>query len=268
MSTLTFYVSGIIETLGDKHGINIGCENMDDYLCYGLSITSQQTITQFLNKHRDLFDYLILDDVIENEPQIRLIRRPTGTDLEIDAVVKQQDCIFTSVDTPVIQFQRTDPMSLPREVEVQYISYDRGFAVNTQYACNEGARVQQAIMSIQSDFILSDAVARELAYAALYRMWARQLAVSFQHPDLTIEPGDIVQVEADQGVFVVEITQSMITKEPNSQSGMGRINQLQGQVFLTRRGAAPLPGTVSTSTKLGVFHLAISPTVSGVGEAA
>lgn len=264
--TQQFYVSGIFETIGSKCGVNIGCDGMDDDMCYGIVISSQATVTQLLNKHKGIYNFLILDDIIDGIPIIRLIKRAVGDDLEVDAIINQADCIPPDDKTPAIQFTRVDPMSLPRSVELQYISFDRNFAINTQYAHNEGAKTQQAIMSVQSDFILTDAVARKLAYDLLYRMWQQQLTISFEHRDLTLEPGDVVQIQTDAGVYVIQILTSMITKEPNDSSGSGRTNLLSGQLLLTRRGGTTItPGQVNTSSSIGVFHLYTSPTLTFVG---
>jgi len=266
--TQTFYVSGIFETVGTKFGLNIGCDfDANTDMCYGLVVTSQQTVAQFLSKHQPLYNYLILDDIIDGIPTIRLIRRAVGADLEIDTVVKQSDCIPAGQGAPAINFSRVDPMALPRQVELQYVSWDRNFAINTQYAVNQGAKAQQSIMSVQCDFILDDATARTLAYDLLFRIWSQQLSLTFEHPDLTIEPSDIVQVNADQGSFVVQITTSMITKEPMDNSGIGRTNQLTGQLLLPRRsGVTVSPGQVSTVSSTGAFHTYSNPTISFVGE--
>lgn len=267
MTFQQFYVSGIFETIGAKCGVNIGCDGMETDQCYGVVISSQETVTQFLNKHKGIYNYLILDDVINGIPVIRLIRRAVGGSLVIDATVLQKDCIPQDVNTPAIQFNRVDPMSLPRSVELQYISFDRNFAMNTQYAHNEGAKTQQAVLSVQCDFILSDATARKLAYSLLYRMWQQQLSVSFEHPDLTIEPADIVELQSDAGTFLVQILTSMITKEPNSNTGPGRTNQLSGQMLLARTGGTTInPGQANTASSIGAFHLYISPTFDFIGD--
>src|SRR5260221_132159 len=135
--TQQFYVSAILETIGTKFGINIGCDGLDTELCYGVVVSSQQTVTQFLTKHKGLYNYLMLDDIINGVPVVRLISRAVNADLSIDTTIKQADCITQGANTPAIQFKRVDPMSLPRSVEVQYISFDRAFAVNTQYAHND-----------------------------------------------------------------------------------------------------------------------------------
>ena len=262
-----FFVSGIMETLGDKFGLNIGCDWDDDSdLCYGVVVTSQQTVTQFLTKHRSLYNYLILDDIVDGSSMIRLVRRAVNADLEIDVVINQKDCIPRTTDQPAILYHRTDPVSLPRSVELQYVSFDRGYATNTQYATNEGARVQQAVLSLQCDFILDDATARALAYDTLYRMWQQGLTVAFEHPDLRIEPSDIVQIVTDQGTFVIQILSSLITKEPMDQSGIGRTNQLTGQLLRTRKGVSIAPGQVNSSSSTGVFHTYITPTIDFVGS--
>ncbi len=262
---IQFFVSGILAQLGTRYALNVGCDGIDD-LCWGVLINSQTVFSQFLTKHAGPYNYLILDDMIDGAPMIRLVKRAVNADLVIDAAVNQKDFIVADPNSePAIKYSRKDPASLPRTVELQYISFDRDFAVNTQYARNEGARVQQNIYSASVDFVLSDDQARAMAYDLLWRMWRQQLSVSFNHPDLTIEPIDIVQVTSDQGVFVIQVLTSLITKEPNGAEGGGRINQITGNLLLTRQGTIINPGQVNTSSSIGAFHLNVNPTVQGIG---
>jgi hypothetical protein len=265
--SIQFFVAGIFEQLGQRFSINVGTDGLESDLCWGVVLNSQAVYSQFLTKHAGPYNYLIMDDIVNGAPMIRLIRRAVNAGIEIDAAVNQKDCIFRSPDQPVIKYNRVDPSSLPRTVELQYISFDRDFAVNTQYARNEGARVQQNILSSAIDFILSDDQARDMAYDLLWRIWMQQLSVTFEHPDLTLEPGDIVQMQTDNGVYVVQITTSLITKEPMNSSDFGRTNQLNANLLLTRRGATVPPGQVNqSSASSGTFVITAGATVLGVGD--
>lgn len=265
--SLSFYVSGIMEQMGTRFGINTGCDGLEADLCYGVMVNSRAVFSQFLTKHAAPYNYIMLDDIIEGAPIIRLIRRAVNDDLEIDATVNQSDCIVSDPQNePAIKYNRTDPSSLPAQVELQYISWDRDFAINTQYARNNGARVQQNIYSASVDFILDDATARDIAYDLLWRMWMQQLSISFTHPDLTIEPSDIVEMNTDQGTFTIQVLTSMITKEPMGQNAIGRVNQLSGQMLLTKKGTTVSPGSAQASSAKGAFHLFLNPTLSFVGS--
>jgi hypothetical protein len=270
-SILQFYVSGIIETLGTKAGLNIGCDGLDTDLCWGVLINGQTTVTQFLQKHAGAYNYIMLDDIVDGAPMIRVIRRAVNSDLSIDHTLNQVDCI-TSGDpstTPALKYTRVDPASLPRTVELQYISYDREFSVNAQYARNDAAKSQQNIMSVQIDFVLSDDQARAMAYDIMWRVWLQQQTISFVHPDLTVEPSDIVQLNTEQGVFVVQILTSMITKEPNDSQDMGRVNQLSGQLLLTKRGAPSIAaGSISVSGATGAHTWNVGADPAFVGSPA
>jgi hypothetical protein len=209
----------------------------------------------------------MLDDIINGDPMIRLIRRAVNADLEIDFTVNQSDCISANVASdPVIKYARVDPASLPRTVELQYISFDREFAVNTQYARNDAAKAQQNIYSASIDFVLDDDAARNMAYDLLWRIWRQQLSISFTHPDLTIEPADIVQLNTEQGQFVLQVLTSMITKEPNDTQDIGRVNQITGQQLLIVRGASVPGGSVSKGTTTGNSNVMAGATVVGVGD--
>jgi hypothetical protein len=50
-----------------------------------------------------------------------------------------------------------------------------------------------------------------MAFDTLYRIWSQQLAVSFEHGDLTIETGDVVRLTCDQGVFTLLVQEVTYT---------------------------------------------------------
>ncbi len=238
MSLPTFNVSDVIEIIGQQHDLNVSCEGIDDQ-CFGVVITSQSTFVQFLQRHKDAYNYQIID----GEP-IRVVRRAVNDALAIDVVIQQADCIIRSPTDPSIKFTRVDPLSLPRQVEVQYVDPDRVYATNTQNAKHQGARIYNGRSSISIDFIVSADQARTMAYDVLYRLWAQQLSFEFEHRDLRIEPGDVVQLVADQGIYVGLVQESLVT---DVSGGIGRINQLKCISLLTSRGAV-IPGGQSDGT--------------------
>lgn len=239
--TSTFTVSDIISKLAEQENTNIEITGVDD-ICYGLVISADKSFVSFLVQHAGIFNY----QVIDGDP-IRIKRRAINDDLEIDFDINQTECVARN-GQPALMFHRTDPETLPGQIELQYIDPAREFGITTQYARHRFAKqlAQQAAAdltatapaatstrvsaSIQVDFILSADQARELAYDYIYRLWSQQLAVQFEHVDLSIEPGDTVQLTADQGIFTLLVNESTITKS--------RTNLITATVLLASSGVS------------------------------
>lgn len=218
----TFSVSDIISKLAEQENVNIEVSGIDD-TCYGLVIGSDKSFSSFLAQHAGPFNYLTVD----GDP-IRIIRRSVNDDLVIDYEINQTECI-TRQGSPAVSFRKIDPETLPGQIELQYIDPDREFSITTQYAKHRyqkqssrgaaddltsptsAATNTRISSSVQVDFILSADQAREIAYDYLYRIWSQQLSVQFEHVDLSIEPGDSVQLTTDQGIFTLLVMESTIT---------------------------------------------------------
>jgi hypothetical protein len=200
----TFGVADIMIALAEQQGINLQVDGVDD-ICSGCVITADKNLNRFLSDHAVPYNYLIID----GDP-IRVKRIAINADLVIDYDINQTDCIVRSGGA-VIGFKRTDPASLPRAVEIQYSDPDRLFATSTQVARHPGAPTTNASSSYGLDFIITGDLARVMAFDTLYRIWSQQLAVSFEHGDLTIETGDVVRLTCDAGVFTLIVQEVTYT---------------------------------------------------------
>ncbi len=233
---MTFDVAYVIETIGSQAGLEVICDGIDDQ-CYGAVITSIQPFAQFLQKHKAPYNFQIID---QPDGSILVKRRVINSGLVIDYQLTQADCILRNPTQPAIKFTRADPLTLPREVEVQYVDPDRLYATNTQVARHQGARIfanraaatakgaaksYHGRTSTQIDFIISADQARAISEDLLYRQWTQQLTATFEHPDITIEPGDVFAMTCDQGVYTMLVQTSTFTKE--------RTNQIVAVALLT-----------------------------------
>jgi len=186
------------------------------------------TLGQFLAKHKLAYNYQIID----GDP-IRVVRRAINADLVIDAVINQADCIKRDKSAPAIKFSRIDPITLPRQVDFQYVDPNRLFATNVQTARRQGASIHNGRSSVQTDFIHDSTQAMAIANDILDRLWTQQLSAAFEHPDLRLEGGDVVKLVADQGTYVMLILGQSLTPE--------RTNQIQAVALLVSAGIS-VPG--------------------------
>jgi len=204
VTTLSSYnVSDILLKIAEQDGVNLSVENIDD-TALGCLIADDKSFNAFLTQHALPYNYLIID----GDP-IRLVRRIYGDAGGIDLVVNQSECIVR--DGPVLRWSRVDPFTLPRQVEVQYTDPDRDFATNTQLAHHPGAPTSTPGISIALDFTVTADQARALAFDTLYRIWSQLLSVTFEHPNLAIEPGDVLQIVSDDGTFTMLATETSLT---------------------------------------------------------
>lgn len=242
----TFTVSDIIYKLAEQESVNIDISGIDD-TCYGLVISSDKSFGGFLAQHSGPFNY----QTVDGDP-IRIIRRSVDDDLVIDYEINQTDCV-TRKGAPAVIFRRVDPETLPGQIELQYIDPDREFSFSTQYAkhryqkqssrgaaddltsATSAATNTRISSSVQVDFILSADQARAMAYDYLYRIWSQQLSVQFEHIDLSIEPGDTIQLTADQGIFTLLVVESTITN--------ARTNLIIATVLLASTGVSVTGGS-------------------------
>lgn len=207
-----FLVTDLMEVIGETYGASIVCEGMDEYEADGAVISQDAPIIQFYAGHKDIYDYQIID----GDP-IRLVRRAVGDDLVIDLEITEDECILRGKNNPRAHYARLDPMSLPRTIEVQYIDPDRLFAVNTQPCTHHGATRNHGKLSIAMAFIIHNDTARKLGFDLLYRIWAQQLSVQFEHPNPNIEPADVLQLTGNRGTHTLLVKESILTKERTSQ---------------------------------------------------
>ncbi len=227
----TFSVAAVLETMAIQYGISLQCEGMDDDVCFGLVTETDAPFTSLLQQHMVAYDYQIVD----GDP-IRLVRRAVNADLVVDATVYQQDCI-AQPGAPSVKILRSDPMSLPREVEIQYMDPDRNYAINTQNARHIGVPITTGKESISLAFVISADQARVMAFDALYRIWAQQNTFAFEHPDLRLEPGDALSLVMENGkTHTILVTESTITQ--------ARTNQIKARNLLVSKGVIIAGGKV------------------------
>ncbi|MDB5612061.1 MAG: hypothetical protein JWP25_8961 [Bradyrhizobium sp.] len=237
---ITFDVAYVFETIAAKVGLNLICDGIDDQ-CYGVVITSPQAFAQFLQKHKAPYNF----QVIDGDP-IRIKRRVVNSDLVIDFQVTQltngqKDCVLRDPSQAAIKFTRVDPLSLSREIEVQYVDPDRLYAANTQVARHQGAKIfanrtstkakaYHGRTATQIDFVINKDQAMAIANGMLYRQWEEQLSATLEldRAGLIVEPGDVFLLTCDQGVYTMLVQTSMLTKE--------RTNQLTATALLTQAG--------------------------------
>lgn len=219
----TFGVGWILETLAEEEGLNAQAENIDD-VCFGMVISSDKTFLQVARDHSSVYNYQIVD----GDP-IRLVRRLVNDDLVIDVEINEVDCLRRGA-APAISLSRVDPTFLPRQVEIQYIDPERDYATATQVARHTAAPRTNTQISVSIAFIISAQQARDMAFDLLYRLWSQQLSLSFEHPDLSIEPGDTVRLTSTQGVFVCIVVSNTINMP-------SRTNAINATILLASKSA-------------------------------
>ncbi len=227
---IDFEVGWVLEKIGADKGLNVVAEGFDDR-CFGWATTSDKTVKQIFQENSVVYNYQIVD----GDP-IRLVRREVNDDLVIDFEIDETDdnCIRRDKG-PTVQFSRVDPAMLPRQVEIFHIDPDRAYAYSSQVARHPSAPHSNPPLSTAIDFTISAQQARDLAFDLLWRLWAQQLGLTFEHKDLRIEPGDTIRLTCSRGVFVVLVTNSTINMP-------ARTNTIVATILLASRGqtmAAP-----------------------------
>jgi len=252
---ITFGFGVIVEALAADEGLNAQVEGMDDVVAFGLVISSDKTFTQFAQQHSAPYGFQIID----GDP-IRLVRRAVNDALVIDYEIDETDCIRRG-QAPAVAFSRVDPTSLPRQVEIQYIDPDRNYATTTQVARHTAAPRTNTQLSVSIDFIISAQQARDMAFHLLYRIWSQQLILGFEHPDLSIEPGDTIRLTTSQGVFVILVA-SQTLNFPQ------RTNSIKATILLASKGTTivPAPEADSFIPHSARFNMVGQATVSFVGS--
>jgi len=229
--TTTFAVADMLGSIANGLGYTLEVDGIDDE-AYGMVVTSDKSFNDILVQHALVYNYQIID----GDP-IRIVRRAIGSDLTIDYEINQTDCVCRNGSSAVV-LNRVDVTTLPRSVSIQYIDPERLFSSNEQSARHTGAPVTNGAISIQIDFIVSNVQAREMAFDTLYRIWARQLACTFEHNDITIEPGDVIQLTTDQGIYTVLVQEATYTA--------ARTTMVRADVLLTAGGIEIAAGQADT----------------------
>lgn len=219
----TFTLSFILETLATDEGLNLITSGIDD-VAFGMVISSDKTFLQVAREHSAVYNYQIVD----GDP-IVLTRRAVNDDLVIDYPdLNETDCIRRS-GAPAVQLSRVDPASLPRQVEIFHIDPDRDYAISSQVARHTAAPTTNSQISLSIDFIISTQQARDLAFDLLYRIWAQQMALSFEHPNMNIAPGDTFTLTTTRGTFTCLVGSNRLNMP-------ARTNTIAATILLTSKG--------------------------------
>jgi len=235
----------VMETVAYGQGITARVEGITDQ-CYGLLLSADTTFGRFCAAERDLWNF----QVVDGNP-IRLVRRPINADFTSDFVLYQKDCI-SRAGTPSVLFTRVDQALLPGQIEVQYIDPERLYDITTQYAKHLGSPCTNNRMSVQTSFVITGSQAKQMGFDLLYRIWSQQLSVRFEHPDLTIEPADTIDLATSQGEFSVLVQTATITRD--------RTNIIQGTIILSSAG---FNVDINGNPLTGVLHFPGAGTVGG-----
>ncbi len=234
MATLTLDVSFVLETLATQEGLNVVCDGIDD-VCYGMVISSDKSFRQVAQEASGVYNFQIVD----GDP-IRLVRRAVNDALVIDIEIDEVDCIRRG-EAPAVAMSRVDPSSLPRQVEIQYIDPERNYAMTTQVARHTAAPVTNTQISVAIDWVISAQQAKDMAFDLLYRIWAQQLHLSFEHSNMQIEPGDTVRLTTGRGVFICLVV-------GNTLNMPARTNSINAVILLTSKGTSTGSPAVFSST--------------------
>jgi hypothetical protein len=224
LPTTTIDFAFVMETVAAGQGLAARCEGIPDQ-CYGLLVSADTTFARFCAAERDFWNF----QVIDGSP-IRLVRRPVNDAYTSDYIINQSDCV-SRAGAPSIIFTRVDRALLPAIVEVQYIDPFRLYDTTTQYAKHIGAPCTNTKMSVSTSFVINPHQAKDMAFDLLYRIWTQQLSARFEHPDLTIEPGDTVTLVTAQAAFQMLVQTATQTRD--------RTNIIQATVLLTSSGFNP-----------------------------
>lgn len=219
----TFGVGWILEKLATDEGLNLQTENIDD-VAFGFVISSDKTFIQVARENSAAYNYQIVD----GDP-IRLVRREVNDDLVIDLEIDEVDCIRRN-GAPTVAFSRVDPASLPRQVEISFIDFNRDYAISTQVARHSAAPRTNTQISVNLDFVITAQQARDIAFDLLYRIWSQQLSLSFEHSNMNIEPGDTIRLTTARGVYVAIVVAQTLNMPSRS-------NSIRATILLSSKGA-------------------------------
>ncbi len=261
MTLLTFNVSFVLETLATQEGLNVICVGIDD-VCYGMVISSDKSFLQVAQEASNVYNFQIVD----GNP-IRLVRRAVNDSLVMDVDINEVDCIRRG-SAPAVRLSRIDSSSLPRQVEIQYIDPERVYAITTQSARHTAAPRTNTQISLAIDWVISAQQAKDMAFDLLYRIWAQQLRLSFEHPNMQIEPGDTVRLTTARGMFDCLVV-------GNTLNMPARTNTISAVILLTSKGSssgspAIFSPTIVTAPEADPYSITggmIAGAAAGVGAA-
>ncbi|WP_210340492.1 phage tail protein [Bradyrhizobium sp. CCBAU 51753] len=194
-----------------------------DDQCYGVIVTSQGSVGDFLTSHKDIYNFQILDG-----DHIKIVRREVNSSLVIDFDVDEADLIRTN-GSPTISFSRATPDQVPVGVNLTYPDFNRGFDLKPESALHEGTSASTLISSLSSSFVVDSTTARDLAFTILYTLRAKGLRLAYEMTDTRVEAGDTVQITTTSGDLYV----TLVEKQTHTKN---RTAQVQALNLLTATG--------------------------------
>lgn len=180
-----------------------------DDVIVGAMIVERTTLKQVLLSLSAVYRF----DYPESGGKIRVIRKAQNfAAFEFD--IPQDD--LAVVDTGGVSYraQRNAELSLPRRVELSYLSQ----AINYNYTMMPAQRsafpvptsAANDILVVRIPVIIADATAKALAYRMLYQgAWASRASYAFRLPWKYLDkiPSDVGQVTAGGRIYTVKITE-------------------------------------------------------------
>jgi hypothetical protein len=256
-SGTSLLVADIFVIIGASQGIVVETDGIDD-TCDNFICTSDESFMQIAQRHRAIYNYQIIDRP-DGSVLLKRVVLPEMISGNLDFYLNQTDCIVSkspdgAPQGPAVKFNRIDPSSLPREIEIQYSDKIEDYAIVNQNAVQQYGRLKNGIpevyasasatqkVSVTSSFGISAAQAITLAYDTLYRLWSETLTAEFEHPDLAIESGDIGSVSGGFGEVVIRVDQQLWTKNRTNQIKATAL-AVAGPPLVADTGTNVTPGT-------------------------
>lgn len=204
-------IQKIIDLYVLRTGVNISFtaegQGIEDY-CYGAIASDQGTAIDLLTRHKDLYDFQILD----GDP-IKIVRRAISSSLVIDLEVTEQDVDRAQGGAPTVPSSRVNPSQLPIGINFNYTDPDADYDNRMQPAMHEGTAASTVISSVQSMFAVDRATARQKAFDLLYRLRAKALRMPFELDNVVTEVSDIILLTTNEGDrYTLLVEEAILTK--------------------------------------------------------
>jgi len=187
-------------------------DGIDD-LCQGIQVTSQSSLLDHLNNHRNLYNFQI-----KEENPVKVVRRAVASDLVIDISVNEADLAVDS-GAPALTTNRANPADFPVGLNLSYCDPDHAFDIKVAPAVFDGTApgrstaTSSAILTAQMDYVVDATTARTIAYNAMFDLRSYAARAQLVLKDLRAEVGDVVAVTTANGdEYVLLVNQQTITK--------------------------------------------------------
>lgn len=199
----TSSLAAVITDLCHRAGLDTGDINISQLAAQieGYVIVTPQSIRACIEQLEKAY----LFDSAESDYTLTFI--PRGQDasiaLELDELAIQPD-----KPEEVLQITRQQEIELPKRVNVVYLSRLADYQPNTQYA-ERAYTESKEIATLDIPVVISDQHARNIADITLYSRWVERHRYAFLLPIkyATLEPGDVVQMNAENAAHQLRIKQ-------------------------------------------------------------